>query len=59
MWELQTTRYPLPTDVFRATYGHHNETSFRRGIDSSLAWLRFIGLHEPHRSALSMAAASN
>ena len=59
MWELQTTRYPLPTDVFRATYGHHNETSFRRGIDASLAWLRFIGLHESHRSALSMAAASN
>ena len=55
MWELQTTRYPLPTDAFRATYGHHNETSLRRGIDASLAWLRFIGVYEPDRSELSAA----
>lgn len=55
MWELQTTRYPLPTDAFRATYGHHNETSLPLGIDASLAWLRFIGLHDPERSELSAA----
>jgi nucleoside-diphosphate-sugar epimerase len=46
MWELQSTRYPLPTDAFRAAYGNHNETSFASGITASLAWLRFIGLHD-------------
>jgi hypothetical protein len=53
MWDLQGTRYPLPTDAFRAAYGHRNETSFASGIAASLAWLRFIGLHDPGRSALS------
>lgn len=59
MWELQRTRYALPTDAFRAAYGHHSETSFRSGIAASLAWLRFIGIADPHRSALSMAAVSS
>jgi 2-alkyl-3-oxoalkanoate reductase len=53
MWDLQSTRYPLPTDAFRARYGHHNETSFPNGIAASLAWLRFIGLHDADRSELS------
>lgn len=59
MWELQRTRYALPTDAFRAAYGHHNETSFRSGIAASLAWLRFIGVDDRHRSALSMATVAN
>jgi len=49
MWELQSTRYALPTDRFRAAYSHHNGTSFFDGIAASLAWLRFIGLHDPDR----------
>jgi len=53
MWDLQSTRYPLPTDAFRAAYGHHNDTSFPNGIAASLAWLRFIGLHDPEGLALS------
>lgn len=57
MWELQRTRYSLPTDAFRAAYGHHNGTSFPSGIAASLAWLRFIGLHDPDRSASSAAFA--
>lgn len=58
MWELQRTRYALPTDAFRAAYGNRNETSFRSGIAASLAWLRFIGVDDPHRSALSLATVS-
>jgi 2-alkyl-3-oxoalkanoate reductase len=53
MWDLQSTRYPLPTDAFRAAYGHHNQTSFPSGIAASLAWLRFIGVHDPDQLALS------
>ena len=56
MWELQRTRYALPTDAFGAAYGHQNETSFPSGIAASLAWLRFIGLHDTDRSALSAAS---
>jgi nucleoside-diphosphate-sugar epimerase len=44
MWETQATRYPLPTTKFRATFGTPNRVSFRSGIATSLAWLRFIGL---------------
>jgi 2-alkyl-3-oxoalkanoate reductase len=55
MWELQSTRYSLPTDAFQAAYGHRNETSFPSGIAASLAWLRFIGLRDADRSALSAA----
>jgi nucleoside-diphosphate-sugar epimerase len=43
MWDLQTTRYELPTAKFRAAYGHQNRSSFASGIAASLAWLRFIG----------------
>jgi nucleoside-diphosphate-sugar epimerase len=46
MWHLQTTRYPLPTAKFRATFGHQNLNSFASGLAASLAWLRFIGLEE-------------
>jgi nucleoside-diphosphate-sugar epimerase len=53
MWDLQGTRYSLPTGAFREAYGHRNETSFASGIAASLAWLRFIGLHDPSRWALS------
>jgi len=53
MWDLQSTRYPLPTDAFRAAYGDRNETSFSSGIAASLAWLRFIGVHDPGPLALS------
>lgn len=56
MWELQRTRYSLPTDAFREAYGHHNETSFASGIAASVAWLRFIGLHDGDRSTLSAAS---
>jgi nucleoside-diphosphate-sugar epimerase len=44
MWEVQATRYPLPTAKFRATFGTPNRGSFGSGIAASLAWLRFIGL---------------
>jgi nucleoside-diphosphate-sugar epimerase len=46
LWHLQTTRHTLPTERFRATFGHHNQTSFASGVAASLAWLRFIGLAE-------------
>lgn len=46
MWDLQTTRYPLPTARFRATFGQQNLDSFASGLAASLAWLRFIGLDE-------------
>ncbi|HKY52623.1 MAG TPA: NAD-dependent epimerase/dehydratase family protein [Candidatus Limnocylindria bacterium] len=52
MWDLQTTRYPLPTDAFRAAYGHHNETSFASGLSASLEWLGFIGVRGPDRPAM-------
>jgi nucleoside-diphosphate-sugar epimerase len=58
MWDLQGTRYSLPTDAFGAAYGRHNETSFSDGIAASLAWLRFIGLHHAERSALSAASVN-
>jgi nucleoside-diphosphate-sugar epimerase len=44
LWNLQTTRYRLPTARFVETFGHHNHTTFRAGIAASLEWLRFIGL---------------
>jgi nucleoside-diphosphate-sugar epimerase len=46
MWEVQSTRYVLPTDRFRAMYGSQNLTSFSSGIAASLAWLRFIGIDQ-------------
>jgi nucleoside-diphosphate-sugar epimerase len=55
MWHLQTTRNPLPTARFRATFGHRNSTSFASGLAASLAWLRFIGLDE--REAVQGAVA--
>lgn len=44
MWELQATRYPLPTAKFRTTFGPQNRGSFASGLAASLAWLRFIGV---------------
>ncbi|OLC04997.1 MAG: hypothetical protein AUI15_00395 [Actinobacteria bacterium 13_2_20CM_2_66_6] len=62
MWEVQATRYPLPTTKFRATFGTPNRGSFRSGIAASLAWLRFIGLgdREPdlHASRTGVLAAA-
>jgi nucleoside-diphosphate-sugar epimerase len=54
-WDLQSTRYALPTEAFRKAYGNHNETSFSAGIGASLAWLRFIGVHDPEGSTASAA----
>lgn len=51
MWDAQSTRYPLPTDRFRATYGNQNLTSFSSGLAASLAWLRFIGVDERENPA--------
>lgn len=57
MWELQSTRYRLPTAKFRAAFGQRNRTSFAEGRAASLAWLRFLGFAEglhaarPPRSA--------
>ena len=45
-WDLQTTWCPLPTSLFRTTFGHQNRTSLSSGIGASLAWLRFIGVDE-------------
>jgi nucleoside-diphosphate-sugar epimerase len=62
MWEVQATRYPLPTTKFRATFGTPNRVSFRSGIAASLAWLRFIGLgdREPilHAARTGVLAAT-
>ena len=44
IWHLQTTRYPLPTTRFKATFGHQNLFSFASGLAASLTWLHFIGL---------------
>jgi nucleoside-diphosphate-sugar epimerase len=46
IWELQSTRYRLPTTKFRATFGRPNRGSFGSEIAASLAWLRFIGLDD-------------
>ncbi len=46
LWEVQTTRYALPTDKFRATFGAHSRTTFASGMSASLEWLRFIGLSQ-------------
>ncbi|MGB5079756.1 MAG: NAD-dependent epimerase/dehydratase family protein [Burkholderiales bacterium] len=46
MWDLQTTRYRLPTAKFRAVFRHQNPSSFASGLAASLAWLRFVGLDE-------------
>jgi hypothetical protein len=58
MWHLQTTRYPLPTAKFRATFGHQNLNSFASGLAASLAWLRFIGLEERDSLAKPVPAAT-
>jgi nucleoside-diphosphate-sugar epimerase len=64
MWHLQTTRYPLPTTKFRATYRHQNLSSFASGLAASLAWLRFTGLDgrdaavEPVSRAAALTAGS-
>lgn len=46
MWQLQTTRYPLPAQRFPAAFGHRNRTSLAAGVAASLAWVRFLGLDE-------------
>ena len=46
MWNLQTTRHPLPTARFRAAFGHQNPSSFASGLAASLAWLRFTGFDQ-------------
>src|SRR5687767_2057561 len=46
MWDVQSTRYQLPTQRFGAMYGNQNLTSFSSGIAASLEWLRFIGIDE-------------
>jgi len=58
LWHLQTTRYPLPTGKFRATFGHRNTVSFRSGVAASLAWLRFIGVCEPETPGKAAQADS-
>src|SRR5258706_621702 len=60
MWHLQTTRNPLPTAKFRATFGHRDLTSFASGLAASLAWVRFIGLDEREavRGAVAGAAGA-
>ena len=45
-WDLQTTRCPLPTSLFRTTFGHQNRSPFASSLAASLAWLRFIGVDE-------------
>jgi 2-alkyl-3-oxoalkanoate reductase len=55
MWEIQSTRYALPTHRFSTTYGKANLTSFADGLAASLAWLRFIGLDEHDQPAISAA----
>lgn len=59
MWHLQTTRYPLPTNRFRAAFGHHNSSSFASGLASSLAWLGFIGIDQRHAAAEPAQARSS
>ena len=44
IWQLQTTRYPLPARRFPAAFGDRNRVAFAAGMAASLAWLRFIGL---------------
>ncbi|HUF21693.1 MAG TPA: hypothetical protein VMP00_13190, partial [Burkholderiales bacterium] len=51
MWHLQTVRYPLPTNRFRATFGHPNSSAFAPGLASSLAWLHFIGFDQRSTAA--------
>ena len=51
LWQLQTTRHPLPTAKFRSAFGYSNPIPFGSGIAASLAWLRFIGLEQPGRVA--------
>ncbi|HEX7810345.1 MAG TPA: NAD(P)-dependent oxidoreductase [Burkholderiales bacterium] len=46
MWQLQTTRHPLPTARYRAAFGHQNPRSFASGLAASLAWLRFTGFDQ-------------
>ena len=60
MWHLQNTRYKLPIEKFRTTFGPQNATSFRSGIASSVAWLGFIGIdgHEDARTRARSQMAS-
>lgn len=58
MWQLQTTRHPLPVTKFRTTFGHRNPSSFASGIAASLAWLRFIGLEQRNSVAESVPDAA-
>jgi len=58
LWELQRTRYGLPTEHFRSTFGHQNPVTFESGMAGSLAWLRFIGAVRGDASATALASAS-
>lgn len=46
MWQLQTTRYRLPTTRFAATFGALARTSFNDAMAASVAWARFVGVGE-------------
>jgi nucleoside-diphosphate-sugar epimerase len=56
LWELQRTRYRLPTERFHAVFGRHNSATFETGMAASVAWLRFIGV--VGRDAPGMAVPS-
>jgi nucleoside-diphosphate-sugar epimerase len=46
IWNLQTTRYRLPTARFTDAFGHQNLDSFASGMEKSLRWLAFAGVGE-------------
>jgi nucleoside-diphosphate-sugar epimerase len=58
MWELQSTRYRLPTAKFRSAFGPLDRASFASSIAASLAWLRFIGVDERDSAAPRRASSA-
>jgi hypothetical protein len=53
MWDLQSTRYPLPVGRFRATFAPPDRVPFADGLAASLAWLRFLGVDRREELAWS------
>lgn len=56
MWELQRTRFRLPTEKFRAKYGEQDRTATAHALAASAEWLRFIGVDERRQLAHIPAA---
>ncbi len=59
VWELQRTRFRLPTARFQSEFGRQNSVSFEQGMSASIAWLRYIGATRSDAAPMPLAAAAD